>query len=150
MWAPWSINIFRDTDSIVREVDTLNKEISLAIESVLDKKALDLVVLDLRKISTFTDYFVICSGTSVRQTQAIADAVETRLRAIKVRGSVEGYREGEWILLDYVDFLVHVFTQSKRDYFDLERLWGDAPKIPVEGAAEPARRRKRRAATDSP
>ncbi len=93
---------------------------------------------------------MICSGTSVRQTQAIADAVEERLRAMKVRGRVEGYKEGEWILMDFGDFLVHVFTQSKRDYFDLERLWGDAPRLAVEGAAEPARRRKRRTVTDSP
>ena len=103
-------------------------------------------MLDLRGIATFTDYFVIASGTSVRQTQAIADSVEERLRAEKIRGSVEGYREGEWILLDYGDFLIHVFTQNKRDYFDLERLWGDAPRIAVEGGAEPVSRRKRRAA----
>ena len=138
------------TDCTGREADTLNKDISLAIEAVLDKKALDLVVLDLRKISTFTDYFVICSGTSIRQTQAISDAVEERLRKEKVRGRIEGYAEGEWILMDYSDFLVHIFTQARRDYFDLERLWGDAPRLAVPGAAEPVRRRRRRVASDSP
>ena len=91
---------------------------------------------------------MICSGTSVRQTQAISDAVEDRLRPEGRRASVEGYREGEWILMDFGDFLVHVFTQSKRDYFDLERLWGDAPRIPVEGVEEPVPRRRRRAAPE--
>lgn len=137
--------IFTRTDCTVREADTLKKELVLAIEAVLDKKALDLVVLDLRGLSSFTDYFVICSGTSVRQTQAISDAVEERLRADGRRASVEGYREGEWILMDFGDFLVHVFTESKRDYFDLERLWGDAPRVPVEGVEEPVPRRRRRA-----
>jgi ribosome-associated protein len=141
-------NILKTKEHNVREADTIKTDLSLAIEAVLDKKGLDLVVLDLRGISTFTDYFVIASGTSVRQTQAIADAVEMRLRAEKVRGSIEGYREGEWILLDYGDFLVHVFTQNKRDYFDLERLWGDAPRVAVEGAAEALPRRKRRALPD--
>jgi len=133
------------TNSIVREADTLKKEISLAIAAALDKKALDLVVLDLQGISSFTDYFLICHGTSVRQTQAIADAIEDRLRAEKVRASVEGYHSGEWILMDFVDFVVHVFTHDKREYFDLERLWGDAPHVAVEGAAEPVSRRRRKA-----
>jgi len=138
------------TDCTGREAETLTTEISLAIEAVLDKKALDLVVLDLRKISSFTDYFVICSGTSIRQTQAISDAVEERLRKERVRGRVEGHAEGEWILMDYGDFLVHIFTQARRDYFDLERLWGDAPRIAVPGGAEPVRRRRRRTASDTP
>jgi ribosome-associated protein len=133
----------KNTDSTVREADTLNREISIAIEAIVDKKGLDLVVLDLKGICTFTDYFVICSGTSVRQVQAISDAVEERLRAEKARGRIEGYREGEWVLMDYTDFLVHIFTQTKREYFDLERLWGDAPRVAVEGMAEPVRRRKR-------
>jgi ribosome-associated protein len=133
----------KNTDFIVREADTLTKDLSLAIGAVIDKKGQDVVVLDLRGICTFTDYFVICSGTSVRQTQAIADAVEERLRADKVRGRVEGYREGEWILMDFTDFLVHIFTQTKREYFNLERLWGDAPRLAVDGVEEPVRRRKR-------
>ena len=138
----------RHTDSIVREADTLTKEISTAIAAVLDKKALDVVVLDLRELSAFTDWFVICSGTSIRQVQAISDAVEERLRADKVKARIEGYREGEWVLMDYGDFLVHIFTESKREYFDLERLWGDAPRGPVEGAAEPISRRRRKAAPE--
>lgn len=132
------------TSFIVREVDTLRREVSLAVSAALDKKALDLVVLDLQGISSFTDYFLICHGTSVRQTQAIADAIEERLRTEKVRGSMEGYQAGDWILMDFVDFVVHVFTPDKREYYDLERLWGDAPRVAVEGAAEPLPRRRRR------
>ena len=138
-----------DTDSTVREADTLTQEMTQAVDAILDKKALDLLVLDLRSISTFTDYFVIASGMSVRQTQAIADAIDDRLRPAKVRARIEGYREGEWILMDYGDFLVHIFTQAKREFFDLERLWGDAPTVTVEGAAEPVRRRKRRLAAET-
>lgn len=119
----------------------------MALEAVLDKKAQDLVVLDLRKICNFTDTFIICSGTSVRQTQAIADGIEERLRKEKVRGTLEGYAEGEWILMDYGDFLVHIFTHSKREYFDLEHLWGDAPRLAVDGSVEPPRGRRRRAAS---
>lgn len=130
------------------EVDTIKKEISLAVEAILDKKGLEVVVLDLRGISTFTDYFVICSATSIRQAQAIADAVEERLRVEKVRARVEGYQEGEWILMDFTDVLVHVFTQSKREYFDLERLWGDAPRIALPGTADPVRRRRRQASPE--
>ena len=81
--------------------------------------------------------------------QAISDAVEERLRADKVRAQIEGYREGEWVLMDFGDFLVHIFTQSKREYFDLERLWGDAPRVPIEGVAEPIRRRRRTAAPET-
>ena len=148
MWTPESSNILNNTDSIVREADTLNKDISLAVEAALDKKALDLVVLDLSELSAFTDYFVICSGASIRQVQAISDAIEGRLRAEKLKPRIEGYREGEWILMDFGDFLVHIFTESKREYFDLERLWGDAPRISLDGTAEPLRRRRRKAAQE--
>ena len=136
------------TNSIAWEADTLKKEIALAVAAALDKKALDLVVLDLQGRSSFTDYFVICHGSSMRQVQAIADSIEERLRAEKVRARIEGYREGDWILMDFTDFVIHIFTQSKREYFDLERLWGDAPRIAVEGAAEPISRRRRRALTE--
>ena len=145
MWRPKSRNILSGTDCTDREADTPNKQIALAAAAALDKKAQDLVVLDLQGISSFTDYFLICHGNSVRQTQAIADAVEERLRPEKIRARVEGYQEGDWILMDFVDFVVHIFTPERREYFDLERLWGDAPRVPVEGAAEPVSRRKRRA-----
>ena len=149
MWHRTLHNIFSSTACIDQEADTLKKEITLAAAAALDKKAQDLVVLDLQGISSFTDYFLICHGTSVRQTQAIADAIEVRLKPEHGRARIEGYQDGEWILMDYVDLVVHVFTPAKREYYDLERLWGDAPRVKVEGAAEPVSRRKRQAATKS-
>jgi ribosome-associated protein len=90
------------------------------------------VILDLRKASAFTDFFVICTGTNVRQVQAIADGVQEALRAEDLRPSlVEGYERGQWVLIDYFDFIVHVFSPSTREFYGLERLWGDAKKIEV-------------------
>jgi ribosome-associated protein len=107
-----------DTSSRVRE----------AVAAMLDKKALDLKVLYLGAISDFTDYFVIASGSSERQVQAIADGVEERLRELGLRPlSAEGQSRGQWVLLDYGAFLVHVFTEERRAFYGLERLWSDAP-----------------------
>jgi len=110
----------------------ISAEITAAIAAALDKKAEQLVVLDLTKSSAFTDFFVICTGTNRRQVQAIADAVE---EAIGKRGTkpalVEGYERGDWVLLDYFDFIVHVFMPASREFYNLERLWGDAEKIEV-------------------
>lgn len=93
----------------------------------LDKKAADLLVLNLSEISSFTDYFVICSAGSERQAQAIADAIEEKLRARGRRpGSIEGFAASRWILLDYGEVLFHVFLEDARRFYGLERLWGDA------------------------
>jgi ribosome-associated protein len=95
-----------------------------------DKKAMDVVVLDMRDASSITDYFLICSGGSERQVQAIADAIDEQLALSgTVTLGVEGYREGRWILMDYGDVIVHVFSQETRDFYDLERLWANAPKV---------------------
>ena len=103
------------------------------VEAARDKKAEDLVVLDLRNLSDFTDYFVICHGSSDRQIQAIADAVEERLsETLGLDPShVEG-RSSDWILMDYIDFVVHVFHPAARDFYQLGRLWGDAPAHALE------------------
>ena len=110
----------------------LSADMTAAIAAALDKKAEQLVVLDLTKSSAFTDFFVICTGTNRRQVQAIADAVE---EAIGKRGTkpalVEGYERGDWVLIDYFDFIVHVFMPASREFYNLERLWGDAEKIEV-------------------
>jgi ribosome-associated protein len=99
-----------------------------AVAAADDRKAIDLKVLQLEKISDFTDYFILCSGTSERQVQAIADAIDERLRAEKVRPlHVEGYNRGQWVLLDYGDLVVHIFQEDTRRFYSLERLWGDAP-----------------------
>jgi ribosome-associated protein len=113
----------------------LPAELKLAVAAAFDKKALDLVVLDLRKASAFTDFFVICTGTNVRQVQAIAAAVEETLRSQGLKPALtEGYERGHWILIDYFDFIVHVFAPTTRDFYGLERLWGDAKRIEIDPA----------------
>jgi ribosome-associated protein len=108
-----------------------------AVRAALGRKALELTVLDLEGISSFTDYFVICGGTSGRHTQAICDAV---VEELKKEGSspahVEGYKQAEWILVDYLDFVVHIFLERAREFYGLERLWKKATSVavPVEAA----------------
>jgi ribosome-associated protein len=115
----------------------LTGEVATAVRAALDKKALDVVVLDLRHTPAFTDFFVVCSGQNQRQAHAIADALDEALAAMKVRPShIEGYERGEWILMDYFSFIVHVFTPATREFYSLERLWGDAERIDV--SDEPA------------
>lgn len=107
-------------------------QIDRAIRAAEDKKIVDLVVLDLRKAAGFTDYFVIGSGTNPRQVRAIADAVIEALRGDGVKPAhVEGYDRAEWILIDYFDFIVHVFAPETRMFYGLERLWGSAERVEV-------------------
>jgi ribosome-associated protein len=107
--------------------------LKVAVKAVDDKKASDLVVLDISGIASFADYFLLCSGDSSRQIQAIADEVEERLRAEGLRPThVEGYRNAEWVLMDYVDLVVHIFSRKARAYYDLERLWRDGKRIDPE------------------
>ena len=104
--------------------ETHTDPFELAIDAVLDKKARDVVVLDLEGICSFSDRFLISTGGSMRQTQAIADGVGEALRkAGQNAAHIEGYKEGEWILMDYMDFVVHIFTDRAREFYDLERLW---------------------------
>ncbi|HXP38736.1 MAG TPA: ribosome silencing factor [Candidatus Acidoferrales bacterium] len=108
----------------------LKLQVAAAIQACLDKKAEELSILEMEKGSAFTDYFVLCSGTNPRQVQAIADEVELRLKAAGLRPAhVEGYRQAEWILVDYVDFVVHVFSEKARKFYDLERLWKTAKRL---------------------
>jgi ribosome-associated protein len=101
---------------------------------VADRKALDVVVLDMRDSSSITDYFLICSGSSERQVRAIADAIDEGLGPLGIGAlGVEGYRDGHWILMDYGDVIVHVFSLETREYYDLERLWANAPRIDLGG-----------------
>jgi ribosome-associated protein len=102
----------------------------LAAQAALDKKAFHLVGLEVAELSSYTDSFLLCSGASDRQVGAIVDAVERRLKETGRRPlHVEGERSAEWVLLDYGDFIVHVFTEEKRGYYGLDGLWGDAPRI---------------------
>ena len=108
----------------------LDERILGALQAASDKKALDLVVLDLREIATFTDYFVITSGNNERQVQAISDEVFERLKKSGTAAArVEGYKRAEWILLDYGDFIVHVFADKARKFYDLERLWRESKRV---------------------
>ena len=103
------------------------------MEAALDKQAEDPVVLDLRGLSDVTDYFLICHGNSDRQVLAIVDSIEERLRREFDRrpSHIEGRRSGDWVLMDFVDFVVHVFQEDRRQFYRLERLWGDAPSVDV-------------------
>ena len=103
-----------------------------AVHAAQNKKALDVVLLDLKKIGSFADYFIICSGTSAPQNQAIANEIESSLKKMHRRPNhIEGYTQAEWILLDYSDFIVHIQLPKARTFYNLERLWRDAPRMDV-------------------
>lgn len=109
----------------------LKRQVAEAIVACREKKADEITVLEMEKDSgAFTDYFVVCSGTNPRQIQAISDEVEGRLQKAGLHPThIEGYSQAEWVLLDYVDFVVHVFSEKARRYYDLERLWKSAKKM---------------------
>ena len=111
--------------------DRIKERVRLAVATALDKKAADLEVLEVRELTSLADYFIICSGGSERQTSAIADAVDDELRTqLKTRPRlVEGANPGRWIVMDYGDFIIHIFTEDCRRFYSLERLWGDAPDV---------------------
>ena len=111
-------------------------EWEVAVQAARSRKGEDIVVLDIAKISSFTDTFVICAGTNTRQNQAISDAIEMALKKEGVRPiGIEGHRNAEWILMDYGDFVVHIFSEKSRRFYDLERLWRNAPRLPIPEAA---------------
>jgi len=113
----------------------LKTKVQLALAAAADRKADDPVALNLKGIATFTDCFVIVAGGQRRQTQAICDAIIERLGEKGQRpGHVEGYELGDWILMDFADMVVHVFTHETRTFYGLENLWGDAPRMNLESA----------------
>src|SRR5437763_11821260 len=127
----------------MKKNSALIAQLTIALTACQEKKAEELTLLELDKSSgAFTDYFVICSGTNPRQIQAISDEVELRLkRAGTYPHNIEGYKQAEWVLLDYVDFVVHVFSTSARKYYDLERLWRTAKKLePAQLISKPRKR----------
>ncbi len=123
----------------------VKKQVEVAISACEEKKADELKVLELDKASGgFTDYFVICTGGNPRQIQAISDEVEQRLGKAGLRPThVEGYRQAEWVLLDYVDFVVHVFSQKARTFYNLERLWKSAKHLEASELRPPGKKRTR-------
>ncbi|HET9985504.1 MAG TPA: ribosome silencing factor [Longimicrobiales bacterium] len=112
----------------------LPPELEDAIELALDRKGRDLVLLDLRPVSDATDFFLIVTGNSDIHVRSIAEHILEELKDTGVRADhVEGLRGGHWVLLDFIDFVVHVFHPSAREFYQLERLWGDAPAYPIDG-----------------
>ena len=112
--------------------EQLDDRILTALRAAAEKKASDVVVLDLREIASFTDFFVIVSGNNERQVQAISDEVsDTLKKSGNPAARVEGYKTAEWILLDYGDFVVHVFDEKARKFYDLERLWRESRRVPL-------------------
>jgi ribosome-associated protein len=111
-----------------------SKELAkLCAKAALDKKAEDLIILDVRKLCSFTDFFVIISGRSTRHVQGLAEAIEAELRSKRLSTSkAEGLNEGTWVLLDYSDVVVHIFYSETRKFYDLEGLWHDAPRISLD------------------
>ena len=115
----------------------ISKDLMAAVAAALDKKAEDLAVLDLTQASAFTDFFVICTGTNRRQVQAIADAVREATAKHGLKPAlVEGYERGEWVLIDYFDFIVHIFNPETRLFYALERLWGSAARLTIDDPSE--------------
>jgi len=120
----------RSQTQAVLDAGNLDERILAALHAAGEKKAIDIVVLDLREIASFTDYFIVTSGANERQVQAISDAVYENLKRIgSAAARVEGHKTAEWILLDYGDFIVHVFEQKARNFYDLERLWREAKRV---------------------
>jgi ribosome-associated protein len=127
------------TKSETTTAESLDERVLGALHAAAEKKALDPVVLDLREIASFTDYFVIVSGANERQVQAISDEIYESLKKTgHAAARVEGYKTAEWILLDYGDFVVHVFEQKARAFYDLERLWRESKRVelPAEFSAD--------------
>ena len=113
-------------------VARLPQVVQMVVDAAQDKKAADIVVLDLRKVGAFTDYFVICSGQNARQVKAVADAIEQALGNARIKPAhVEGYDRGDWVLVDCFDFIVHIFGPQTRRFYALERLWGSAERVEI-------------------
>jgi ribosome-associated protein len=125
--------------SIPNQIDVVSRlepeeAVLLAVQAAEEKKAENPVILDLREVASFTEFFLICNGSNPKQVQAISYSVEDRLRKSGKRPlHIEGYNSAEWILLDYGDFIVHIFNHTSRRFYDLERLWRDAKRLEIPG-----------------
>jgi ribosome-associated protein len=133
--GPESLSLVAPSPTEVRAApspidEEILSQVRLAVHAAEEKKAENVLILRLTAVTEFTDYFIICSGNSTRQNQAISDEIVDQLRKIRLRPlHKEGYTSGEWILIDYGTFIVHIFTGSSRQFYDLERLWRDAERV---------------------
>ncbi len=117
---------------MVKKDLTTRQKILLAVNAALEKKAKNIVILNIKNVTSFADYTVICSGTSDRQVQSIASSVEGSMKkAGTLPLGIEGEKGGRWVLMDYADIIIHVFYEPVREFYDIERLWSDAPKMEV-------------------
>jgi ribosome-associated protein len=117
--------------------------LKIALKAADDKKAYDLLALDISGIASFASFFLFCTGDSSRQIQAVADEIEKQLKAACIYPShIEGYKNSEWILMDYFDLVIHIFSKDARAFYDLERLWRDGKKLNVEKLIKTVQGRK--------
>ncbi len=120
-----------------RKKDDTKKRVILCVNAALEKKAKNIIILNMQKVTSFADYSMVCSGNSDRQVQSIAQAIEENM---KKNGflplGIEGERTAQWILMDYADIIVHVFYEPVRDFYDMERLWSDAPRMEIDNDAD--------------
>lgn len=129
----------------VTPFEEVDEAVRLALHFASEKKAFNVVALDLREIASFAEFFVIVSGANQRQVQAISDEINEQLKEqLKTRPiRIEGYSGAEWVLLDYGDFIVHIFEEKSREFYDLERLWRDAKKVKLPEEISPQRQTER-------
>ena len=117
---------------LVKESINGKEQVLLCVNASLKRKAKNLIILNVKELSSFADYFIICSGTSDRQVQAIAAAIQENLKEYGIMPlGIEGERLGTWVLLDYEDVIIHIFYEPIREFYDIERLWSDAPRMQV-------------------
>lgn len=117
---------------LVKESINGKERVLLCVNASLKRKAKDLIILNVKELSSFADYFIICSGTSDRQVQAIAESIQENLKENGILPlGIEGERIGKWVLMDYEDIIVHIFYEPIREFYDIERLWADAPRMEV-------------------
>lgn len=120
-----------------RKKDDTKKRVILCVNAALEKKAKNIIILNMQKVTSFADYSIVCSGTSDRQVQSIAQAIEENMKKSGFLPlGIEGERTARWILMDYADIIVHVFYEPVRDFYDMERLWPDAPKMEIDHDAD--------------
>ena len=146
-WTKEAVAVFRSDSGGNNKTmsQQIRQQVAIAVEAVENKKGEEIVILEMDRASgAFTDYFVICTGTNPRQVQAISDEVEKLLSESGERpASREGYQQAEWVLLDYVHFVVHIFSERARKFYDLERLWKSASKLkPADLLKKPAAAKK--------